>query len=122
MRGMGMGLAVCGTIVAGMLSSGCFLLVAGAVGGAAAGGAAAAGQEEEHGVGSYVGAVAADVIYVPTKIAFACVGAVTSGLAYLVTVGNRETTKSVWDATVEGTYVLTPSHIEGKEPIRFIGP
>jgi hypothetical protein len=119
MRGMGMGLAACRTIVAGMLSSGCFLLV---VGDAAAGGAASAGQEEEHGVGSYVGAVAADVIYVPTKIAFACVGAVTSGMMYLVTLGDRDTTRSVWDATVEGTYVLTPSHIEGKEPIRFIGP
>jgi hypothetical protein len=117
-----MGLVVCGAIVSGMLSSGCALLVAGAVGGAAAGGAASATETEEHSASSYVGAILADVLYVPGKIVFAGLGAVTSGMTYLVTLGNSETTRSVWDATVEGTYVITPRHIEGKEPIRFIGP
>jgi hypothetical protein len=111
----GVGLVVCGAIV-------CMLLVAGAAGGAAAGGAASASEGGEHSASSYIGAVLADVVYVPTKIVFAGLGAVTSALTYIVTVGDSDTVRSVWNATVEGTYVLTPSHIEGKEPIRFIGP
>ena len=119
-----MGLAGCGMIALGALLSGCVLLVAGAVGGAGAGAAASAGEPEpeSHSVGAYAGAVLGDVLYVPGKIVFACLGAVTSGLAYVVTVGNSEASAGVWNATVEGTYVLTPRHIEGKEPIRLIGP
>jgi hypothetical protein len=113
-------------VVLAVLVSGCALLVAGAVGGGAAGAAASAQQgqsaEEEHGVGAYVGAVAADILYVPAKVVFAGVGALTSGLTYLVTVGNTSASSAVWNATVEGTYVITPRHIEGKDPVRFIGP
>ena len=120
----GLGLVVCGAIAAGILLSGCALLVVGAVGGAAAGGAASASEkdQETHSAGAYAGAILGDVLYVPGKIVFAGLGAVTSGLTYLVTLGNSQTTGAVWEATVEGTYVLTPRHIEGKEPIRFIGP
>jgi hypothetical protein len=117
MRARGPGLPTAQTA-----SSGCAVLVAGAVGGAAAGGAASASEGESHSAGSYAGAILADVLYVPGKIVFAGLGAVTSGLTYLVTLGNSEATRSVWDATVEGTYVITPRHIEGKEPVRFIGP
>jgi hypothetical protein len=115
-------LLACAAMLAGPLVSGCASLVAGAVGGAAAGGAASASEGESHSAGFYVGAILANVVYVLGKIVFAALGAVTSGLTYLVTVGNSETTRSVWDATVEGTYVITPRHIEGKEPVRFIGP
>jgi len=119
-----MGVVVCGIVALGILLSGCVLLVAGAVGGGAAGTAASAGQgaEETHSVGAYAGAILGDVLYVPGKVIFAGLGAVTSGLAYVVTLGNSETSASIWSATVEGTYVLTPRHIEGKEPIRFFGP
>ena len=118
-----MRVAVCGIIVLGFLVSGCFLLVAGAVGGGT-GAAASAGesQEETHSVGAYAGAILGDVFYVPGKIVFAGLGAVTSGLAYIVTLGDSATSTSIWKSTVEGTYVLTPRHIEGKEPVRFVGP
>jgi hypothetical protein len=119
-----MRLAVCGMIVLGFLVSGCFLLIAGAAGGGTAGAAASAGQSEQetHSAGAYAGAILGDVFYVPAKILFAGLGAATSGLAYLVTLGNSETSTSIWHSTVEGTYVLTPRHIEGKEPVRFVGP
>jgi hypothetical protein len=106
-------------------SAGCALLVAGAVGGGAAGAAASANQSEgdqEHSVGSYVGAVAADILYVPAKVVFAGLGAVTAGVTYLVTVGNQDASSAVWNSAVNGTYVITPRHIEGKEPVHFIGP
>jgi hypothetical protein len=119
-----LGSAVCGIVVLGILLSGCAVLIAGAVGGGATGAAASAGQgeQETHSVGAYAGAILGDVLYVPGKIVFAGLGAVTSGLAYLVTLGNSETSASIWSTTVDGTYVLTPRHIEGKEPIRFFGP
>lgn len=112
-------------VVLAMMLSGCPLLIAGAVGGGAAGAAASAQQgqgEEEHGAGAYMGAVAADVVYVPVKVVFAGVGALTSGLTYLVTVGNSSASTAVWNAAVEGTYVITPRHIEGEDRVRFIGP
>jgi hypothetical protein len=112
-------------VVLAVLVSGCALLIAGAVGGGAAGATASAQQgqgEEEHGAGAYVGAVAADILYVPAKVVFAGVGALTSGLTYLVTVGNTSASSAVWNAAVEGTYVITPRHIEGKDPVHFIGP
>lgn len=105
--------------------AGCPLLVAGAVGGGAAGAAASAHQgqgEEEHSAGAYAGAIAADVLYVPAKVLFAAAGALTSGVTYLVTVGNKEASSAIWSSAVEGTYVITPRHIEGTEPVRFIGP
>jgi hypothetical protein len=109
--------------VLAVLSSGCALLVAGAVGGATGAAASAheAQGEEEHSAGAYIGAVAADVIYVPVKVVFAALGMVTAGMTYIVTAGNTEASSAVWDATARGTYVITPRHIEGKEPVHFIG-
>jgi len=107
-----------------VLSSGCALLIAGAAGGATGAAASAheAQGEEEHSAGAYIGAVAADIVYVPAKVLFAGLGIVTSGLTYLVTVGNADASSAVWDAAVMGTYVITPRHIEGREPVHFIGP
>jgi len=102
---------------------GCALLIAGGVAGGAAGGATAAkdSRREEHSAGTYAGTVLANVLYVPAKAVFAGVGAVTSGVTYLVTLGNPTPTASVWNSTVNGDYVLTPNMIEGKEPVHFVG-
>ena len=107
-----------------LYTNGCFLLAAGAVGGAAAGTAVSAkeGQEETHGPFTYVGTVLADVIYVPAKIVFASLGALTSGAAYLFTLGDSSVSDNIWDASVNGNYVVTPSMIEGKKPVHFVGP
>ena len=70
---------------------------------------------------TYAGTVLANVVYVPAKIVFAGAGAATSGVAYIVTLGDTETSDSVWNASVGGNYVLTPNMIEGDEPVRFVG-
>jgi hypothetical protein len=41
-------------------------------------------------------------------------------VAYVVTLGDTETSNDIWYATVGGNYVLTPRMIEGEEPIRFV--
>jgi len=105
------------------LVPGCALVAAGAVGGAAAGASASVSDSEKghHPPMAYAGSVAANVAYVPAKIVFAGVGAMTSGLAYLATLGRHEPSSAIWDASVKGNYVMTPSMIEGKTPVHFVG-
>ncbi len=104
-------------------TQGCPLLIAGAVGGAAAGTVASAkeSEEEQHSTATYIGTVVADVFYVPGKVLFAVGGALVSGVAYFVTLGDTHTARSIWNASVDGDYVITPRMMEGKEPVRFVG-
>jgi hypothetical protein len=105
-------------------SPGCApLLIGGAAAGGAAGGvsSAKASEQSDHSAGTYAGTVLANVVYFPAKALFAGGGAVTSGVAYLVTLGNRDTARSIWDASVEGDYVVTPNMIEGRDPVHFVG-
>jgi hypothetical protein len=105
-----------------LYSWGCFLVVAGAAGGAAGTAASAKESEEEHHSAlTYVGTVLADVVYCPAKVVFAGAGVLTSGVAYLLTVGDSSVSTNIWNASVNGTYVLTPDMIEGKKPVHFVG-
>jgi hypothetical protein len=104
-------------------TSGCALLIAGAATGGATGAAVSVreGREEHHDPMTYAGTVLANVVYVPTKVLFAAGGAVVSGVSYVATLGRPEPTASIWNASVEGNYVVTPSMIEGKAPVHFVG-
>ena len=107
----------------GLQTSGCALFVGGAVAGGAAGGAASVEQSDEHhSPMTYVGSVLASAVYFPAKVVLAAGGAVASGVTYVATLGNPEPTRKVWDASVEGDYVVTPRMIEGREDVDFIGP
>ncbi|MEX0829875.1 MAG: hypothetical protein WD032_06500 [Nitrospirales bacterium] len=77
--------------------------------------------EEEPSLGLQVASGALTVLYIPFKIVYAGLGGLVGGLAYLVTAGNEHTAQSVWDASLRGTYWLTPNHLQGKEAIRFKG-
>ena len=102
---------------------GCPFVVAGAAAGGAAGTAASAkeGQEEHHSPLTYVGTVLADVVYFPAKVVFAGAGALTSGVAYVLTLGDSSVSTNIWNASVNGSYILTPDMIEGKQPVHFVG-
>ncbi len=104
-------------------AGGCALFAVGAVGGGVAGAATAAkaSEEEQHAPMTYVGTTLANCLYVPGKVVFAAGGAVTSGIAYIVTLGDSDASNSIWRSAVEGDYVLTPRMIEGKEPVHFTG-
>jgi len=105
---------------AALQSSACAVLVGGAAGGAAGGGAASL-NDGGHPPMSYVGSVLASAVYFPAKVAFAVGGAVTSGIAYVATLGRPEPSREIWNASVEGDYVVTPSMIEGREDVDFVG-
>lgn len=106
-----------------LMCSGCALLVAGAAAGGAGGGVSAARSSgsESHSPMTYVGSVLASAVYFPAKVVFASAGAVTSGVTYLVTAGNAQPANSIWNAAVEGDYVVTPDVIDGGKPLHFVG-
>lgn len=59
--------------------------------------------------------------YGALKVGFALAGGVVGSLTYLLSAGDVEAAKSVWRTTMYGTYVLTPEHLKGQKPIRFLG-
>ncbi|MCS5636527.1 MAG: hypothetical protein NZ990_08410 [Myxococcota bacterium] len=71
---------------------------------------------------SQVLAVGASCFYLPAKAFYAVFGAATAGLAYGFTLGDDELANQIWTASVEGSYIVTPAMIEGREPVRFKGP
>jgi hypothetical protein len=79
-------------------------------------------QAEESTTQSKALAVGASCFYLPAKAFYAVFGAATAGLAYGFTFGDDELANQIWQSSVEGSYVVTPAMIDGKEPVRFKGP
>ncbi|GMV51147.1 hypothetical protein FBQ96_05010 [Nitrospirales bacterium NOB] len=73
------------------------------------------------GVGMQVGSFLASLIYSPLKLAFAIGGGVVGGLAYGFSGGSTQTAKNIWIPSMYGTYIITPDHLRGDKPIRFLG-
>ena len=74
-------------------------------------------NEAALGVGSFF----LTLVYTPLKMAYAIGGGIVGGFAYALTGGNLETAQDVWEPSVYGTYVITPDHLKGNEPVRFFG-
>ncbi len=77
------------------------------------GSASSAGMQAAAGVST--------LLYLPLKLAFAIGGGVVGGLAYAFSGGNEQAAKSIWTTSLYGTYILTPDHLQGNRPIRFLG-
>jgi hypothetical protein len=60
-------------------------------------------------------------VYGAFKVAFALAGTVVGGLAWAFTGGDTESAGKIWDASLKGTYVISPEHLRGNQPIRFVG-
>ncbi len=61
------------------------------------------------------------LLYFPLKAAFAIGGGIVGGFAYVFSGGNEQAAKSIWDTSLCGTYIITPDHLQGNRPIRFLG-
>lgn len=96
----------------------CFLLVAGGLSQPAWAQTGNAVADAGLGVASFL----ATIPYGALKLAYAGLGAVVGGLTYVLAGGDLNAAEVVWSRAVLGTYVLTPNHLVGNEPIRFIGP
>ncbi len=66
---------------------------------------------KEAGIG--IASVLGSVIYSPVKVQYAALGAVTGGVAWLVTGGNTELAQKIWKPALSGDYVITPQMIGG---------
>jgi hypothetical protein len=55
------------------------------------------------------------------KVAFALFGGIIGGFAYPLTGGNMEISKAIWQTSMYGSYVVTPEHLRGDKPLRFLG-
>lgn len=75
--------------------------------------------ENEAGMG--VASAAASLLYGPAKLIYAGGGGLVAGMAYLVSAGDSDVTMPILNASMRGDYVLTPSHLQGREPIEFVG-
>lgn len=73
------------------------------------------------GAGSYTAALLSSLVYTPAKVVFAGTGATAAGLAYLITLGSKDVSGPMFDAAVNGDYVVTPSMIEDRRSPDFIG-
>jgi len=76
-------------------------------------------QSSEAGLGIASGLLT--IVYFPFKVAYAVLGGAVGGLVYLVSGANTDTAKTVWEPSFYGTYVITPSHLRGDQPVRFVG-
>ena len=65
--------------------------------------------------------VLTNVVYMPAKLCYATLGGLTGGLAFGLTGGDLQTAETVWVTSMGGTYVITPSMLQGQEPIVFTG-
>lgn len=66
------------------------------------------------------GAVLTTLVYAPVKVAYAITGSIVSGLAWLVTL-DSEIAGGIIRPALGGDYVVTPAHLEGRRPLRFVG-
>jgi len=79
-------------------------------------------KETARELGLGMGSVLASVVYSPLKVTYAGLGLLTGGIGYVVSGGRSDVAKSIINPAVRGNYVITPSHLEGKERVIFVGP
>ena len=72
-------------------------------------------------LGLGLGSIVASFFYAPVKVGYAALGGVTGGMGWLLTGGDSEVATRVFRPSMRGTYVLTPDHLTGAEPIHFVG-
>lgn len=71
--------------------------------------------------GMGVAAGLSSLLYFPLKAVFAIGGGIVGGLAYAFSGGDDKAAKSIWTTSLYGTYIITPDHLRGDKPIRFLG-
>ena len=82
--------------------------------------------QEQHESAAYsgltgVGAALCTLVYAPLKVAYAVGGTVISGFAWAWTLGDTDVSGPILRAAVRGDYVVTPSHLEGRRDLHFVG-
>jgi hypothetical protein len=82
---------------------------------------ASAAEQYVNDFGIGVGTVFTNVLYMPVKVVYATLGAITGGFAFVLTGGRMETASAIWVPAMGGTYVISPNMLRGEDPIYFSG-
>jgi hypothetical protein len=75
------------------------------------------GEEVGYGVGSAL----ANLLYIPAKVTYAGLGLLTGGLGFILSGGQADVANNIIYPSIRGTYVVSPNHLKGNEPIYFVG-
>jgi hypothetical protein len=70
--------------------------------------------------GVAVGVTAGNWFAIPAKVASVSIGVLSGALSFLVTGGNADLTKQIWQDTTQGPYLITPELAEkavGQRPL-----
>ena len=81
----------------------------------------AASESQESDIGLQIAGGALSLLYSPVKILYAGVGGIVGGFAYILSAGDEGVADSIWVASFDGTYFLTPAHLKGEETVYFKG-
>lgn len=73
-------------------------------------------------LGYGVASAFASLLYSPAKVTYAGLGLITGGLGYVLSGGNKDVANEIIYPAVKGNYVVTTKHLQGSEPIYFVGP
>ena len=79
-------------------------------------------QEKATDVGLGLASFVTTLPYGAVKIAYAGLGAIIGGFTYVLTAGDVDSARVVWEKSLLGHYVITPDHLTGNKPVKFIGP
>ncbi len=64
----------------------------------------------------------ATIPYGAAKLGVAAAGGIIGGLGYVLSGGDLESSRAIWNSFADGTYVLSPAHLKGEEPVVFFVP
>lgn len=78
-------------------------------------------QGSASGAGLQVASVLITIPYFAAKGTFALLGAISGGLTYVFSGLDSDAAKKVWVTSMYGTYIITPEHLTGDKPVRFLG-
>ena len=73
----------------------------------------------EFGLGA--GSVLVTIFYTPVKLTYATLGLLTGSAAYVITGGSSTVANRIFTPSLRGTYLITPKHLKGAEPVEFFG-
>jgi hypothetical protein len=63
----------------------------------------------------------ATVPYGAAKVAYAISGGVVGSLAWMISGGNTEVAKAIWNPSMTGHYIVQPQNLTGDKALHFIG-
>lgn len=66
-------------------------------------------------------AAVCNLVYGPVKVAFALMGTVTGSLAWVLSGGDNDVARKIFQPSLRGDYMIRTENLTGDEPLHFYG-